>query len=73
MSTRPAQILGIENGLQIGQIADLTIIDPDIDYRIDADQFQSLSRNTPFDGWRMRGKPILTMVAGNIVFEEGIK
>jgi dihydroorotase len=73
MSTRPAQILGIENGLQIGQIADLTIIDPDIDYRIDADHFQSLSRNTPFDGWRMRGKPILTMVAGNIVFEEGIQ
>ena len=73
MSTRPAQILGIENGLQIGQIADLTIIDPEIEYRIDADQFQSLSRNTPFDGWRMRGKPILTMVDGNIVFEEGIK
>ena len=73
MSTRPAQILGIDHGLQIGRIADLTIIDPDIDYRIDADQFQSLSRNTPFDGWRMRGKPILTMVAGNIVFEEGIK
>ena len=73
MSTRPAQILGINHGLRIGQTADLTIIDPDIDYRIDADQFQSLSRNTPFDGWRMRGKPIFTMVAGNIVFEEGIK
>jgi dihydroorotase len=73
MSTRPAQILGIDHGLQIGQIADLTIIDPNIDYRINADQFQSLSRNTPFDGWQMRGKPILTMVAGNIVFDEGIK
>ena len=73
MSTRPAQILGIDHGLQIGQTADLTIIDPDIDYRIDANRFQSLSRNTPFDGWRMRGKSILTMVAGNIVFEEGIK
>jgi dihydroorotase len=73
MSTRPAHILGIDHGLRIGRIADLTVIDPDIDYRIDAHRFQSLSRNTPFDGWRMRGKPIVTMVAGNIVFEEGIK
>jgi dihydroorotase len=73
MSTRPAQILGIDHGLQIGHVADLTIIDPDVDYRIDADQFQSLSRNTPFDGWHMRGKSILTMVAGNIIFKEGIE
>ncbi len=73
MSTRPAQILGIEYGLRIGRTADITMIDPEIDYRVDADQFQSLSRNTPFDGWRLKGKPIFTMVAGNIVFEEGIK
>ena len=37
--------------------ADITIIDPDVSYRIDAGDFESLSRNTPFDGWSMRGKP----------------
>ena len=40
-------------------------------YRIDAGDFESLSRNTPFDGWTMRGKPVLTIVEGNLVFEEG--
>jgi len=71
MSTGPAAILGLERGLQVGRWADITIIDPDICYRIDADNFISRSRNTPFDGWQMRGKPVITIVEGNVVFEEG--
>ena len=71
MSTAPAGILGLEHGLKIGQRADITIIDPDVSYGIDAGDFESLSRNTPFDGWEMRGKPVMTIVEGNIVFEEG--
>lgn len=71
MSTAPAKILGLERGLKIGRRADITIIDPDVSYRIDAGDFESLSRNTPFDGWSMRGKPLATIVEGNIVFEEG--
>ena len=69
MSTNPARILGLESGLTIGNPADITIIDPDISYRVDADSFQSLSRNTPFDGWNMKGKAILTMVEGKVVFD----
>jgi dihydroorotase len=68
MSTHPARILGIECGLQTGGIADITIIDPDVVYEVDADRFQSLSRNCPFDGWRLTGRPVLTMVGGRIVF-----
>ena len=71
MSTGPAAILGLEHGLQVGRWADITIIDPDVCYRIEADNFISLSRNTPFDGWQMRGKPVITIVEGNVVFEEG--
>ena len=71
MSTAPAKILGLERGLKIGRQADITIIDPDVSYRIDAGGFESLSRNTPFDGWRMRGKPVATIVEGNLVYEEG--
>jgi len=71
MSTNPARILGLENGLGIGCPADITIFDPELPYTVDAAGFQSLSRNTPFDGWKLTGRPVLTMVAGRIVFEYG--
>jgi dihydroorotase len=69
----PAEILGLESGLRVGRPADITIIDPDVSYKVDAARFQSLGRNTPFDGWQLKGKPILTMVAGKIVFQEGME
>ena len=71
MATNPAKILGLEGGLQAGRSADITIIDPELSYTIDAGEFQSLSRNTPFDGWQVQGKPVITIVEGKIVFEEG--
>ena len=71
MATAPARILGIEKILQSGQIADITIIDPEIRYEVDVNKFQSLSKNCPFDRWRLTGKPVLTMVGGRVVFEEG--
>ena len=72
MSSNPARILGLDRGLRPGRTADITIIDPQAIYKVDVSQFQSLSRNCPFDGWRLQGKPVLTMVGGRIVFEEGI-
>jgi dihydroorotase len=70
MSKNPARILGLKIGLEIGETADITIIDPEISYCIDADRFQSLSRNTPFDGWDVKGRAVLTMVGGKIVFRD---
>ncbi len=70
MSTNPARILGIETGLLVGRPADITIIDPERSYRVNADNFRSLSRNTPFDGWDMKGKAVLTMVGGKIVYQD---
>ncbi len=70
MSTNPARILGIETGLLVGRPADITIIDPEKSYRVNADNFRSLSRNTPFDGWDMKGKAVLTMVGGKIVYQD---
>ena len=69
MSTNPAGILGLECDLRVGRPADITIIDPELSYTVDAADFQSLSRNTPFDGRQLKGKPVLTMVGGRIVFE----
>jgi dihydroorotase len=73
MSTAPARILGLASGLRPGRPADLTIIDPDVDYVVDVNKFQSRSRNCPFEGWRLKGRPVLTMVGGRIVYEEGVE
>jgi dihydroorotase len=70
MSKNPARILGLKTGLEIGKTADITIIDPEISYCIDADKFQSLSRNTPFDGWDVKGRAVLTMVGGKVVYQD---
>jgi dihydroorotase len=72
MSANPARILGLDHGLRPGRAADITIIDPHAAFKVDVSQFQSLSRNCPFNGWRLQGKPVLTMVGGRVVFEEGI-
>jgi dihydroorotase len=70
MSTHPARILGLQSGIQVGRSADFTILDPDISYEVEVAKFQSRSRNSPFDGWQLKGKPALTMVGGHIVFED---
>ena len=71
MSTKPARILGLESGLRVGRTADITLIDPDVEYTVNSDNFQSLSRNTPFEGWRLKGRPIFTLVGGRVVYEFG--
>ena len=71
MSIKPARILNLAHiGLKPGSPADLTIIDLDRKFTVDADTFQSKSRNTPFNGWELKGKAVLTMVGGKIVFDE---
>ena len=67
-SLNPARILGISCGIQVGADADLTLFDPENQIRVDASKFSSKSRNTPFDGWSLRGSPAATIVAGKIQF-----
>lgn len=73
MSTRPAGILGLSSRLKIGAAADITVIDPDKSWTVDASRFQSISRNTPFDGWTLKGKALLTLVNGVAVYEEDLR
>jgi dihydroorotase len=71
MSTNSARILGIPGGtLQIGTPADLTLIDLNKDWTVDANFFASKSRNCPFQGWTLQGKAVMTMVGGRIVSSE---
>ncbi len=65
MSLNPASILKINRGaLSQGADADITIIDPDLEWTVDAKAFQSRSRNTPFDGWKMKGRAVQALVGG---------
>ena len=71
MSTNPARILKIDKGsLQVGKVADVTIIDPKAEYTIDASTFVSKGKNTPFHGRKVKGKVKMTIVDGTIVYEE---
>lgn len=67
MSTRPAELLGVPGGtLRPGAPADVTIIAPDVEWTIDAAAMRSKSRNTPFHGWKVRGRAALTIVGGEV-------
>lgn len=68
LSTGPARVLGIPGGtLKPGSPADVSIFDLDGEVTIAAAGFYSKSRNTPFDGWKLRGRPVATVVEGRKV------
>jgi dihydroorotase len=68
LTAGPARVLGLPGGTLVeGNPADITVIDPDRRVRIDAARLKSRSKNTPFDGWQLRGVCVATMVAGRIV------
>jgi dihydroorotase len=67
LAVNPAIILGLPAGtLSAGAIADITLIDPEQQFVYSADQVVSKSRNTPFLGWTLQGRAVLTMVGGTI-------
>ncbi len=67
LAVNPASILGLPAGkLATGAQADVTIIDPEREFLYTEDQVVSKSRNTPFLGWRLKGRAVLTMVDGEI-------
>lgn len=68
MSKNPSRILNLTREIRPGAIADLTLIDPNAKYRIQAENFRSRSRNTPFDGWEATGRAVGTIVGGKIVW-----
>lgn len=68
MSANPARILRISGGtLAIGSPADITLIDPNKEWTVDAGQFASKSRNCPFQGWNVKGRAVGTIVAGKVI------
>jgi dihydroorotase len=71
MTTNPAQILQIPKGtLAIGADADITVIDPEKTWSVDRTLFCSRGKNSPFQGWMMKGKAVLTIVRGVIRYRD---
>lgn len=69
MSLNPAKILGIGRGtLKPGAIADISIIDPNLEWVVEAEKLASKSKNSPWLGEKMQGKAVYTIVGGNLVY-----
>ena len=65
----PARILRVPGGsLSEGAPADVTILAPDLRVRVEARTMRSKSKNTPFDGWELRGGVAATIVGGRTLF-----
>ena len=70
---KPAEIFGLTDRgvLEQGKNADLTIIDYNRQFKIDASKFKSKAKFSPYDGWDVQGKVVKTIVNGQVVFDEG--
>jgi dihydroorotase len=70
LSRDPARLLGLPGGsLTAGAPADLTLLDPVAGWTVDPARFESKSRNTPFGGWTLTGRPWKTIVGGRIAWQ----
>ena len=69
MALNPARILGLpERVIEAGAEANITVIDPRLKLTVDVREFVSLGKNSPFDGWVLRGWPVMTIVSGEIKY-----
>lgn len=71
MSTGPASVLKVPGGtLAPGSPADVTVIDLNRSWTVDRERFRSKSRNTPFHGWTLKGKAVLTIKGGEVTYSD---
>jgi dihydroorotase len=72
LSVNPARIINVPGGSLVeGAVADITILAPDLAVTVKANDMRSKSKNTPFDGWTLRGGVAATMVGGRTVYVNG--
>jgi dihydroorotase len=70
LSTNPARVFRLAGGsLAEGSVADITILAPDTRVTVRAAELKSKSKNTPFDGWELRGAVAATIVGGKVVYQ----
>lgn len=73
MAVNPSRILGLNKGnMKIGNAADITIFDPNKEWTVDITKLHSKSKNSPYDGFKLLGKPEYVVVGGKIVVNQGV-
>ncbi len=73
LTSAPAAAFGLNKGtLAVGADADVVIVDQYEQWEVDPSKFRSKSRNTPFAGWKVKGRVTVTIVGGRVVFEAGV-
>ena len=72
MTAAPARIFNLKGGsLSVGAPADVTVIDPDLEWTVDESEFYTIGTHSPFAGRELVGRAVLTMVDGKIVMRDG--
>jgi dihydroorotase len=72
LTIKPTKAFGLQGGkLQVGETADITVVDLETETKIDPETFLSKGKNTPFTDWACKGWPTLTIVNGQIVWRMG--
>ena len=69
MSERAREIFNIGGGLKVGEAADVTVFDLEKEFTVDPENFLSMGKSTPFEGWQLQGECQMTLVDGQIVYE----
>lgn len=70
--TKPSKAFNLPYGsLEEGKLADIVLLDLNEEKEIDVKEFASKGTNTPFAGWKCKGWPVLTMVEGKVVWQNG--
>lgn len=70
LTSQPAKAFGLDRGtLAAGAVADVTVIDPELEWTVDAEALQSKSVNTPFNGWTMKGAAVYTLRSGQVTWK----
>lgn len=70
LTVNPARLLNLDCGtLGLGAAADVTLIDASLEWTVDAEAFETASRNTPFDKWKLKGRAVRTIVGGETVWK----
>ncbi len=64
MANKPRELFGLDGGVALGSSADFAIFDLEASYKVNPDDFLSMGRATPFEGWEVQGKTVLTVVKG---------
>lgn len=70
MSTLPGRLFGLGGTIEKGRAADIAVLDTDAEWTIDSNEFLSMGHATPFDGWKVYGRNVMTIVDGRIVYRD---